>query len=282
MLKVEVNVMERFNSIYPFTSENIAGYMKDLDLIGKKVITVTGSTDHILNAVLQGATEITTFDVNPKTEPYMDLKISAVRNLLYEDFIKLLLFENNMNLDYNIISSLDMSKKSRAFWLEQLSKFNNNGIELRKSSLFNTKYFNSDSKLWQNLYLEKSKYDLLKQRLSGVNITFVNASLKDLKIEENFDYMFLSNISDYLNLMYSRNQLINYRNLLIQFQKRINTIYFAYLYDIGNSNPRTEMDDLRKVKEVFSSFGQVEFRSALEGSLEDKKDGVLILKRGGK
>lgn len=274
--------MERFNSIYPFTSENIAGYMKDLDLIGKKVITVTGSTDHILNAVLQGATEITTFDVNPKTEPYMDLKISAVRNLLYEDFIKLLLFENNMNLDYNIISSLDMSKKSRAFWLEQLSKFNNNGIELRKSSLFNTKYFNPDSKLWQNLYLEKSKYDLLKQRLNGVNITFVNASLKDLKIEENFDYMFLSNISDYLNLMYSRNQLINYRNLLIQFQKRINTIYFAYLYDIGNSNPRTEMDDLRKVKEVFSSFGQVEFRSALEGSLEDKKDGVLILKRGGK
>lgn len=274
--------MERFNSIYPFTSENIAGYMKDLDLTGKKVITVTGSTDHILNAVLQGATEITTFDVNPKTEPYMDLKISAVRNLFYEDFIKLLLFENNMNLDYNIISSLDMSKKSRAFWLEQLSKFNNNGIELRKSSLFNTKYFNPDSKLWQNLYLEKSKYDLLKQRLSGVNITFVNASLKDLKIEENFDYMFLSNISDYLNLMYSRNQLINYRNLLIQFQKRINTIYFAYLYDIGNSNPRTEMDDLRKVKEVFSSFGQVEFRSALEGSLEDKKDGVLILKRGGK
>lgn len=282
MLKVEVNVMERFNSIYPFTSENIAGYMKDLDLTGKKVITVTGSTDHILNAVLQGATEITTFDVNPKTEPYMDLKISAVRNLFYEDFIKLLLFENNMNLDYNIISSLDMSKKSRAFWLEQLSKFNNNGIELRKSSLFNTKYFNPDSKLWQNLYLEKSKYDLLKQRLSGVNITFVNASLKDLKIEENFDYMFLSNISDYLNLMYSGNQLINYRNLLIQFQKRINTIYFAYLYDIGNSNPRTEMDDLRKVKEVFSSFGQVEFRSALEGSLEDKKDGVLILKRGGK
>ena len=274
--------MERFNSIYPFTSENIAGYMKDLDLTGKKVITVTGSTDHILNAVLQGATEITTFDVNPKTEPYMDLKISAVRNLFYEDFIKLLLFENNMNLDYNIISSLDMSKKSRAFWLEQLSKFNNNGIELRKSSLFNTKYFNPDSKLWQNLYLEKSKYDLLKQRLSGVNITFVNASLRDLKIEENFDYMFLSNISDYLNLMYSRNQLINYRNLLIQFQKRINTIYFAYLYDIGNSNPRTEMDDLRRVKEVFSSFGQVEFRSALEGSLEDKKDGVLILKRGGK
>lgn len=48
--------MGRFNSIYPFTSENIAGYMKDLNLTGKKVITVTGSTDHILNVILQGAT----------------------------------------------------------------------------------------------------------------------------------------------------------------------------------------------------------------------------------
>ena len=274
--------MERFNSIYPFTSENIAGYMKDLDLTGKKVITVTGSTDHILNAILQGATEITTFDINPLTKPYMDLKISAVKNLSYEDFIKFLLFESNMNLDYSIISSLDMSDESKMFWLEQLSKFNNIGIELRNSSLFNTKYFNPYSKLWQNLYLEKSKYNLLKQQLKDANITFINASLKDLRIEDNFDYMFLSNISDYLSLMYSCDTLRKYRDLLYEFQKRIDTIYFAYLYDIGNSNPRTEIDDLRKVKEIFSNFQQVEFKSALEGSSQDKKDGVLILKRGGK
>ena len=282
MQKVKENVMERFNSIYPFTSENIAGYMKDLDLTGKKVITVTGSTDHILNAILQGATEITTFDINPLTKPYMDLKISAVKNLSYEDFIKFLLFESNMNLDYSIISSLDMSNESKMFWLEQLSKFNNNGIELRNSSLFNTKYFNPYSKLWQNLYLEKSKYNLLKQQLKDANITFINASLKDLRIEDNFDYMFLSNISDYLSLMYSCDTLRKYRDLLYEFQKRIDIIYFAYLYDIGNSNPRTEIDDLRKVKEIFSNFQQVEFKSALEGNSQDKKDGVLILKRGGK
>lgn len=94
--------------------------------------------------------------------------------------------------------------------------------------------------------------------------------------------MFLSNISDYLNLMYSSDRLQNYRDLLKEFQKKIDIIYFAYLYDIGNSNPRTEIDDLRKVKEIFFNFQQVEFKSALEGSSQDKKDGVLILKRGGK
>lgn len=274
--------MGRFNSIYPFTSENIAGYMKNLNLTGKKVITVTGSTDHILNAILQGATEITTFDINPLTKPYMDLKISALKNLSYEDFIKLLLFESNMNLDYSIISSLDMSDESKMFWLEQLSKFDNNGIELRNSSLFNTKYFNPNSKLWQNLYLEKNKYNLLKQQLKDTNITFINTSIKDLKVDEHFDYMFLSNISDYLSLMYDSDTLKQYRDLLIEFQKKIDIIYFAYLYDIGNSNSRTEIDDLNKVKEIFSNLHQVEFKSALEESLQDKKDGVLILKRGGK
>ena len=274
--------MERFNSIYPFTSENIAGYMEGLDLTDKKVITVTGSTDHILNVVLQGATEITTFDINSLTKPYMDLKISAIKNLSYEDFMKLLLFESNMNLDYNIILSLDMSNESKMFWLEQLSKFNNNGNRLRNSSLFNTKYFNPNSKLWQNLYLEQSKYNLLKQQLKDVNITFINTSLKDLRIDEYFDYMFLSNISDYLKLMYNSDVLKKYRDLLNEFQKRVDTIYFAYLYDIENSNPRTEIDDLRKVREIFLNFRQVEFQSALEGSSQDKKDGVLILKRGGK
>ena len=274
--------MERFNSIYPFTSENIAGYMRNLDLTNKRIITVTGSADHILNAILQGSTDVTTFDVNPLTKMYMDLKISAIKNLSYDDFINLLLFESDTNLDYNIISSLDMSKESKMFWLEKLSKCNNNGNKLRNSSLFYTKYFNPDSKLWQNLYLEKSKYLSLKQKLNNSKIAFINTSLSDLKIDKDYDYMFLSNISDYLNLIYSDDSLKEFRNLLKEFQKRVNTIYFAYLYDIGNSNPRTEIDDIKKVKEIFSNFEQIEFESALEGSLKDKKDGVLILKKGGK
>lgn len=273
--------MERFKNIYPFTTENIAGYMKDLDLTDRKVITVTGSADHVLNIALQGAKEITTFDINPLTKLYMDLKISALKTLTYEEFLKFLLFENNMNLDFNIISTLEMPIESKTFWLDQLSIFSNNGIKLRNSSLFIRKYFNPSSKLWQNLYLEKDKYYFLKQQLKDINISFVNTSLKDLKITNHFDYMFLSNISDYLNLMYNKNVLSEYRDLLNEFKKRVDTIYFAYLYDIGNSNYRTEIDDLRKVKEVFLNFQKIEFKSALEGSIKDKKDGVLILNRGG-
>ena len=58
----------------------------------------------------------------------------------------------------------------------------------------------------------------------------------------------------------------------------LETLYkLAFSY--ANKN---KIDDLKKVKEIFSYFQQVEFKSALEGSSQDKKDGVLILKRGGK
>ena len=50
--------MERFSSIYLFTTENIAGYMNELDLTDKKIITVTGSSDHIINAILKGCNNI--------------------------------------------------------------------------------------------------------------------------------------------------------------------------------------------------------------------------------
>ena len=59
-----VSVMEKFNSIYLFTTENIKGYMDELDLTNKKIITVTASSDHIINAILKGATKILTFDIN--------------------------------------------------------------------------------------------------------------------------------------------------------------------------------------------------------------------------
>lgn len=270
--------MERFDSIYPFTTENIAGYMSDLDLINKKVITVTGSTDHILNIVFKGGTDITTFDVNPLTEKYMDLKLAALRSLDFKDFVNFLLYDSNISLDYDILSSLDMSDSSRKLWLEKLNEFNKDGLSLKHSKYFNRNYFNPDSKIWQNLYLNPAGYKLVKKRLSNVRIKFMNSSLETLNLKEEYDYMFLSNISDYIGMMYGKDGLIKYRDLMNKFLLRVKTIYMAYLYDVGNSNPRSEIDDLDRVEELFNNYEMKKFRSALENCGE-KQDGTIILRR---
>ena len=165
--------MERFNSIYPFTTENIAGYMHDLDLKNKRIITVTGSADHIINAIVRGATNITTFDINPLTKYYMDLKLASLRDLSYEDFLQIFLY-NGKDIDYRFIDESEMPDNSKKFWMQQLLLYKNDWNKLKQSTLFNRKYFNPNSKLWQNLYLEKSNYKIAQQMIDSTKITFLN------------------------------------------------------------------------------------------------------------
>lgn len=272
--------MGRFDVIYPFTSENIAGYMEDLDLTDKKIITVTASSDHILNAIAQGATDITTFDINPETRFYMELKLVGVKRLEYEDFLKIFLLDNSMSLNKEIIMSLITSRDCQYYWEEKYRENKNNGLLLKKSSVFYRKYFNTKSKLKQNIYLNKSKYQQVQKRLEEVKINFINTDLKNLHLKGEYDDMFLSNISDYISLMYQEHPLEQFAKKIYELSENVKTIYFAYLYDIGNSN-RSEIDDIERVKRVFPTLQEKRFPSALEKT-EGKKDGVLILKKGAK
>lgn len=270
--------MGRFDSIYLFTTENIAGYMKNIDLVDKNVITVTGSSDHIFNAVVKGAKRITTFDVNPHTEDYLYLQVAAFDRLDYKEFLNMFLYDNEKAFDYDVISELEMPDKSKEFWLNELDKCERNGLVLKKSELFLSKYFNPDSKLKQNLYLSEEGYECLRRRFRTVDINFINCNLSDLEVVEDYDYMFLSNISDYLNLMYEDNLLENYKKLIDKFSSCVSNIYFAYLYNIYGNKYRSVIDDVDKVREVFGDIEVDTFDSALE-RFSSKKDGVLIYRR---
>lgn len=267
--------MERFDSIYPFTTENISGYMSSLDLSNKRVITVTGSGDHVINAIKAGSSEITTFDINPLSKNNLDLKLSGIKFLSYEDFLDIFLYDN-LNIDKSFIRNSDMPNDSRNFWLEKLK--DKSWLDLKKSSLFNRKYFNPESKLWENMYLDEDSFYKVKKSLENANISFINCNLKDLRLTEQFDYMFLSNISDYLKGIYGSDYLKQYYNLLQTFLKNVKEIYFAYLYDFGNNNPRSDIDNIDLIKNEFVNFDKKIFRSALEETKE-KEDCVLILRR---
>lgn len=273
--------MERFNSIYLFTTENIAGYMKDLNLHNKKVITVTGSGDHVINAVLKGARKITTFDVNPLTKYYLDLKLAAIKYLSLDEFKELLLYENKNSFAYEVIKKLDMNKESKKFWLDSLEKFNQSGLLLRKSTLFNTKYFDASRKIKENLYLNEENYAIVKDNLKDVDIEFIEKNIKDLELNEEYDYMFLSNISDYLKDIYEENYLDKYQELISNFKTKVKNIYFAYVYDFGNDNSRSDIDKFDLVVEKFGKIKKIEISTALIPN-DNRKDAVMIIEGGNK
>lgn len=273
--------MERFNSIYLFTTENIAGYMNDLDLHNKKVITVTGSGDHVINAVLKGARKITTFDVNPLTKYYLDLKLAAIKDLSLDEFKELLLYENKNSFAYEVIKKLDMNKESKKFWLDSLERFNQSGLLLRKSALFNTKYFDASRKIKENLYLNEENYTIVKDNLKDVDIEFIEKNIKDLELNEEYDYMFLSNISDYLKDIYKENYLDKYQELISKFKAKVKNIYFAYVYDFGNDNSRSDIDKFDLVIEKFGKIKKIEVSTALIPN-NNRKDAVMIIEGGNK
>ena len=59
-----------FYKIYPFTTENIAGYINQFDLREHSLLTVGSSGDQVINAILSGGRDIMVLDINPYTKFY--------------------------------------------------------------------------------------------------------------------------------------------------------------------------------------------------------------------
>lgn len=238
--------MGKFSKIYPFATENL-NYLLDLDLHNKRVITITGSGDHVLNMILQGSKDITTFDINIKTKYFTKLKIFLINHLSYESYLKVLGLTNNK-------------------------------ISLINNVFFECKYFSKERIMNQNPYLKKNNYYQLKRQLRKVKITYIHTNFEKLKLNEQYDYMFLSNISDYLKLMYKEDYLSNYHKDILKFLKNIKTIYFAYVYNFGSKYQRTDIDNIKKVKKIFHQMKIKKIDTALINT-SAHKDAVLILER---
>ena len=54
-----------FQKVYPFTTEDISGYLTQIDVENKKVLTVGSSGDQALNSLLLGAKSATAVDIDP-------------------------------------------------------------------------------------------------------------------------------------------------------------------------------------------------------------------------
>lgn len=77
-----------YSSIFPWSNEEVYDTTQTLCKKNTSVLTVTSSSDHIFNAALRGSTDITAFDINLLSIPYLDLKISALLNFDRDNFMK--------------------------------------------------------------------------------------------------------------------------------------------------------------------------------------------------
>lgn len=267
----------RYSKLYAFTTENIGGYYSKISFLKRKVLTVCGSGDHVLNAILLGCNNIDTFDINIFTYYFLKLKMAAVKTLSYTEFLDYFLLENNLNaMNYQLFQKVkkELTNEILNFWEALYKEVGYDGIRLRNSSLFHNLYDTNQKKLMSNLYLEEDNFKKLKEKMKLEKVTFIESSLLNLmdKCNENYDLIFLSNISDYLSSMFSDNLLENYNDkIIIPLKKKLSKngkLYFIYQYDVGNE--RSIVDNIEKVKKVFLDVKEATFPSVTGESKQDK------------
>ena len=87
LLYTKKPIFEKYSPVYTFTTENLESYFIEMNLEDRKCLTVASSGDQLINLALMGAKKIDCFDYNRITYYIVKLKLAALQDLTYQEFI---------------------------------------------------------------------------------------------------------------------------------------------------------------------------------------------------
>lgn len=202
--------ISEFSKIYPFTTENIAGYIDYFDFDDKSLLTVGSSGDQILNAFYNGARDITLFDINEYAKYYVYLKIAAIMSLSYKEF-KAFFFRHGLTpfvRNHHMFSPELYEKikgnlrlldyESFLFFDELFSLYDPTKIRER---MFDDDEDRNVVIKGMNKYLkDEESYNKLQAIIRKISFRYINGDLFEDEVDGKFDNIFLSNLCTITNL----------------------------------------------------------------------------------
>ena len=238
----EITHFSDIDGIYRWTNEYMNLYPKE-SLEGKSVLTVTSSADHALEAILCGATNIDSIDINIFCKYYSALKIAMIKKYDYSKFfhnIMLFTSEYFISEKKEILEQISMYLTPSE--IEFLNTYINRGAF---SSIFCGTTDGS-----RNIYYCEKKYNELKDRLDDININYYDSDLVNIdKVipDKKYDCMYLSNVLERVLGCYGSEKL-NKKNtdeLLQTLIKHLNDYGLMYNYFLGLES--VDLDEIFKI-----------------------------------
>jgi hypothetical protein len=181
--------------LYEFTTENILEYLPDLDVQGKRCLTLASSGDHIINLLMAGASEVVSFDCVNAAGEVTWLKMQALADMEWagpKDF-RANLWEKALER-IPFARLCDRAKApsfgTRESVIKQVSENLPAGhLFLPYQTTGRNAYVATDEAF------EKAK-DACRQALSDGRVSFINADVRELPliVQGQFDVIVLSNI----------------------------------------------------------------------------------------
>lgn len=283
-----------FYQLYPFTTENILGYINQFVLKDKSLLTVGSSFDQVINAALMDCKDVTLLDINPYAKYYYYLKLEALIELNRDEFLKFLRFrdypkvfkDNNECFDINIYNRIKstlrlLDYETYLFWDELFNTFE--PLEIRKN-LFSYDEDRTNEIVKTNLYLKNDiLYDEAKKKVKKIKPTFINKNLFEVQLSRKFDNIWLSNVASYLTFEEIKIMTGIFYELLNDNGK----LLMAYLYettrDTKYQDSWCKIYDINTFFEIYKDKNiSLETFLGVKGiKFEDEniKDSVLILKK---
>ena len=286
--------MNGFEEVYPFTTENIAGYIDYFDLQDKSLLTVGSSGDQIINATFKGAKDITLLDINPYAKYYYYLKAAGILELnltdfneffRYNDYPKVFKYNKKVfdKASYKKLKSTlkSLDNDSYLFWDELFDMYQPDHIRF---SLFSNDEYGTSVLGKSNLYLQsENTYDETKTKLKELRPEFINEDIFKSNLTKNYDNIWLSNIACYLYQDKIKGMTDKFADklavdgkLLISYLYSIdmNTEYdddWSPIYDLKN-----DLELLKEYSPIFHFFKGV---NGIKHNDDDIKDSVLIYQK---
>lgn len=203
-----------YGLIYPFTNENSRIALKDVHN-GTSALSVLAGGDQVFDLALKGYREFTTFDINRYTEYFVyGLKKTAIEQLSYDDF--LILFSDDYNNAFEIFENIidKMPEEYIEFWIRYanllIQDIESKGIcvDLKRKYWLDLISMSHSIPIPENIgYLQsKHEFNKLKDIIDDCHFSFIPGDLSLLKISKKYDFIYFSNILQYI---FSRSDMMN-------------------------------------------------------------------------
>lgn len=195
------NTFHSESFIYKKTNEKLNEFI-DLLLNKDKVLSVIGSGDQILNTLLTKPSKIDAFDISAFPKFFLKLKIASIKSLSRDEYIKFFFSTTETFLDeyyddlYFDKIRKELEIEAENFWT-YLFQYND-WYDIYNSTLFSSESVFEEQAIIQNKYLDNDEYYKLRDILQSVQINYIESNLLDLKINDTYDLIYLSNILEYV------------------------------------------------------------------------------------
>lgn len=281
----------KFFQIYPFTNENVAGYIDFFDLKDKSLLTVGSSADQAINAISRGCKDITILDLCPFTKENFYLKSATIQTLSRNELLNLLMKKNpymeTQNEDaFKIRKYKELMKKlkeedkdSYDFWNKLTSTTPATKI---RDYLYTSDQARSYVTEQINLYLQNDDtYYETREKLSQVIPKFIIGDVTNVSLTEKYDNIILSNVASYYELPQIKNMFETLSNQL----KPEGRLMLGYLFRTDENSKfnsiSKEIYDIEKIKQEFEGIELKSFQGiqGIECDTSNLHDSVYVYQK---